>query len=145
MRLKTVAVLFAGLFAPEVVLGAAAAAAEVSNSDHLTGAEVRDFMMGQRMSGVLVETNERWYECVAPSGDTVYNIEGQISTGFVEVEEDGRTCFTYPRPEGTSRSCFLVQREADKPVFVEEVSGIRFRVDRIDDAFDQCPTSAPIS
>ncbi|UOM33287.1 hypothetical protein [Acuticoccus sp. I52.16.1] len=102
-------------------------------------------MLGAKMSGVLVETNERWYECVAPSGDTVYNLEGHISTGFVEIEESGRTCFTYPRMQTTSRSCFHVQMEEGKRVFVEETSRIKFRVDEIDRGFDQCPASQPVS
>ncbi len=114
-------------------------------ADRLTASEIRGFLYGGRMSGVLLDTGERWYECIAPSGDTVYNIEGQVSTGYVEVDEGGRTCFTYPRLNDTSRSCFFVVEEAGKRVFVEEDSGIRFRVDRVDGSFDGCEISAPVS
>lgn len=120
-------------------------AGAASASDRLSGQQVKDFMMGVMMSGVLVETNERWYECVALSGDTVYNISGSVSTGYVEVEDTGRTCFTYPRPHTTSRSCYNVEMHSGKPVFVEVLSGIKFRVDSINEGFDQCPTSQPVS
>lgn len=122
-----------------------ASLASAAASEPLTGQQVRDFMLGTKMSGVLLETNERWYECIAPSGDTVYNIEGSISTGFVEVEDNGRTCFTYPRVDSTSRACFTVEMRAGKPVFIEVDSGVHFRVDALDDGFNQCPTSAPVS
>lgn len=116
-----------------------------SLADPLTAQEVRDFMLGVKMSGVLVETNEQWFECISPNGETVYNIEGQISTGFVEIDEDGRTCFTYPRATTTSTSCFTVEEQDGKKVFVEVASKLRFRVDELDPTFDDCPISAPVS
>ncbi|RAI04182.1 hypothetical protein DLJ53_06965 [Acuticoccus sediminis] len=116
-----------------------------SAADQLSAQEIRDFMLGSTMSGILVETNERWYECVAPSGDTVYNIEGHISTGFVEISESGETCFTYPRPQTTSQSCFFVEMKDGKKVFVAVDSKLQFRVDSVSPGFEQCPTSAPVS
>ena len=127
------------------VLAVATAATALAQDERLSGQDVRDFMLGKRMSGVLVETNETWFECVASTGETVYSLEGQVSTGFVEVEPSGRTCFTYPRGDYTTQACFHVEESGGKTVFVEVQSGMQFRVDTVDTEFDQYPTSAPVS
>lgn len=128
-----------------MVLALTCTTAAVAQGERLSAQDVRAFMLGKRMAGVLIETNERWFECVAPSGETVYSLEGRISTGFVEVEDTGRTCFTYPKSDYTTQSCFHVEERAGTKVFVEVQSGMQFRVDTVDAHFDQCPKSAPVS
>ena len=128
-----------------MLFGALLAVAGPARAEPLDGASVRAFMLGTKMSGVLVETGERWYECVSPAGDTVYNIEGSISTGFVEVDDAGTTCFTYPRSNETARACFRVEMEGGTRVFVDLDGGMHFRVTGLDRGFDQCLTSAPVS
>ncbi|MEM9223970.1 MAG: hypothetical protein AAGB11_16440 [Pseudomonadota bacterium] len=114
-------------------------------ADTLAAQEIKKLILGKRLVGVLEDTNQRWFECIAPSGDTVFNIEGRISAGFVEVHDGGVTCFTYPRRDDTSRACFTAVSEKGTLVFVELVFGTRFRVDAIDERFDEYPPSRPTS
>ncbi|MEO1104610.1 MAG: hypothetical protein AAFW98_12895 [Pseudomonadota bacterium] len=121
-----------------------AAAAPSAAASPMTAEEIRDTILGKRLIGIREDTNERWFECIAESADTVFNIEGRVSTGFVEVHEGGLTCFTYPRPDHTSHACFTVTLENGLPVFTG-MTGTRFRVDAIDESFEECPKSAPTS
>ena len=123
----------------------AAAPAAFAGDARLDGEAVRSLMLGKRMSGIREDTAETWFECVAESGDTIYNIEGIISTGFVTVAEDGETCFTYPYADYTSHACFFAEPAGNKTVFVEVTSGTRFRVDRTDTNFEHCTDATPVS
>lgn len=111
----------------------------------LGAAEVRTFMLGKRMSGIREDTGESWYECVGEGGDTLFNIEGSIQAGFVEVAEDGTACFTYPGTESTSHACFAVDADGPDIIFTERASGIRFRVTATDTDFEQCAAGLPVS
>ena len=111
----------------------------------LSAAEVKTFMLGKRMSGIREDTGEAWYECVGEAGDTLFNIAGAVQAGFVEVGEDGTTCFTYPGEGYTSRSCFAVNADGPDIIFAEELSGIRFRVTATDTDFEECAAGLPVS
>lgn len=115
----------------------------LAGSERLTAEAISELMLGKRMIGVRVDTGESWFECVAGSGDTIYSIEGRISTGFVEVASDGETCFTYPSADDTRKTCFSVVLERGSAVFVERVTGVRFRVTHTDTDFDGCSEAAP--
>ncbi|MEQ9506146.1 MAG: hypothetical protein RLO80_07720 [Hyphomonas sp.] len=94
-----------------LVLGAVGKTfAETSDSGvPMTAQAMKSELFGIRVSGVELESGDRWSECIEPGGRTLYEIGDFQSEGHLEISAKQEACFTYP--SGTS--CFRVQRAGE--------------------------------
>jgi hypothetical protein len=95
-------------------------------------------LFGIRMSGVVVGYGIGWSECVDPGGRTLYELEGQVSEGLLEITADGHACFSYP---GTGRSCFRGQRSPRGYLFRSIDDGTLFHATKIERGVQRCIAS----
>lgn len=109
-----------------------------SGNEPLTADVMKAELFGVRMAGVVVQTGERWSECVEPGGRTLYEIGDYISEGVMEVTDTGQACFTYP---GTGTSCFRGQRAPRGYMFYAIGGGGTFHATKVERGVKKCIAS----
>lgn len=119
------------------------AASHGAAAERLSAEEVRSYIMGAHLFGVVEGTQQAWNECIEPDGSTVYQIAGQRVGGQARVDGIGRACFIYPH--SGSPSCFHVERIGGKVVFQSSRATTRFRVDRAVRPIEECDGTVPLS
>ena len=133
MQRFLMSLLLAGL-----VAGGALGDPKPVGNEPLTAEAMRAELFGIQMSGIVVQTGQRWSECIEPGGRTLYEFEGYRSEGLLEVTDKAEACFTYP---GSGTSCFRGQRAPKGYMFRPVGGGAAFHANKIERGVKKCITS----
>lgn len=126
------------LAAGALIAAGAVADPKPAGNEPLTAEALQAEMFGIQMSGIVVQTGQRWSECVEPGGRTLYEFEGYRSEGVLQITEDAQACFTYP---DTGTSCFRGQRAPKGYIFRPVGGGVIFHANKIERGVKKCITS----
>ncbi len=125
-----------------VMAGALAAGAwadsRPAGNEPLTVEVMKAELFGIQMSGIVVQTGQRWTECIEPGGRTLYEFGEYRAEGVLEITDDGQACFSYP-DSGTS--CFRGQRAPKGYMFRPVGGGGTFHANKIERGVKKCITS----
>lgn len=133
MKSRVAIILLPALFA-----AGALAEPRAPGNEPLSAEAMRAEMFGVQMSGIVVQTGQRWSECIEPGGRTLYELEGYRSEGVLEITDGAEACFTYP---GTGTSCFRGQRAPQGYLFRPVGGGATFHARSIERGVKRCIAS----
>ena len=111
-------------------------------SSVLNADELRAELFGLAMEGVSGTTKNRWRECIAPDGETVYHLEGVEMHGRLNVTSAGLACFSYAHQDYDSPVCFKVSRSGDGYTFWGGSEGV-YKTQNVVRGVEACPVDMP--